>query len=69
MTGGTNLPRMTPAEVKAIRDAVGGTKAMAEQLDITERAVRFLLQNGAIRKSTINRLKALAGSKRGRGVS
>ena len=60
---------MTPAEVKSIRDAVGGTKAMAERLDITELAVRSLLQNGAIRKSTVNRLKALAGPKGRRGAA
>lgn len=50
---------MTPEEVKAIRDAVGGTKAMAEKLDITDRAARYLLQNGVKRRKTKRELRRL----------
>ena len=50
---------MTPAEVKRVRDVIGGTKAMAERLEITDRAVRKLLQHSAKRKSTVSRIKRL----------
>jgi hypothetical protein len=41
---------MTPSGVKAIRDQLGSTKAMAEKLEVTPRAVRYLLRNGVKRR-------------------
>lgn len=54
---------MTPEEVKAIRDAVGGNKAMAGLLDVTERQVRYLLKDGASRKKTVKEIRRLVGVK------
>jgi hypothetical protein len=56
--------RLTPAEVKAIRDAVGGTEKLAERLEITERTARYFLRNGVSRRSTVSRPKALVAPKR-----
>ena len=38
---------MTHDDVQTIHEAVAGNKAMADLLDITERAVRQFCQNGA----------------------
>lgn len=50
---------MTPAEVKAIRDAVGGTKAMADRLEVTDRAVRYLLKRGVRRPKLAKEIRGL----------
>lgn len=50
---------MTPAEVQSIRDQVGGTRAMAERLHVTDRAVRSMCQHGIKRRSTISQVRAL----------
>lgn len=52
---------MTPVQVQAIRDRVGGTKAMAELLELTDRAVRSMCQNGIKRRSTAKQVRALVG--------
>lgn len=51
--------RMTPAEVKAIRDQVGSTKLMAELLEVTPRAVRYLLRSGVKRAKLEREIKGL----------
>lgn len=50
---------MTPAEVKAIRDAVGGTMAMAKRLEVTDRAVRYMLRRGVKRPKLERELRGL----------
>ncbi len=50
---------MDSEEVKAIRDAVGGTKAMAERLEVTDRAVRYLCQRGVRRPKLAKEIRGL----------
>ena len=56
---------LTASQVKAIRDQVGGTQAMADLLDITDRQARNLINKGAKRRSTVNRIKALVSPEKG----
>ena len=37
---------MAPDLVRAIRDQVGGTKAMAELLEVSDRSVRYWCRDG-----------------------
>ena len=52
---------MKASEVKAIRDQLGGTKAMAEKLEVTPRAVRYLLRDGVKRPKLERELRGLVG--------
>lgn len=50
---------MTSEEAKAIRDQLGGTKAMAELLEVSDRMVRYWCQDGVKRRSTAKLVRAL----------
>ena len=50
---------MTPEEVKAVRNQIGSSKAMAELLGITTRALRYHLRNGVKRKKTEREIRQL----------
>jgi hypothetical protein len=50
---------MTPSEVRAIRDALGGTKAMAERMDVCDRAVRYHCQQGVKRRKLEREIRGL----------
>lgn len=56
---------MTAGEVKAIRDQVGGTKAMAERMDVTPRAVRYLCQKGVKRRKLEREVRGLVEAGKG----
>lgn len=49
---------MVPAEVRFLRNRIGGTRAMAERLHVTDRAVRAMCQHGIKRRSTIGQVQA-----------
>lgn len=51
--------RMTAEQVRAIRDQVGGTKAMAELLDMSERAVRYMLRRGVGKTVMVRAIRGL----------
>lgn len=53
---------MKPEEVRAIRDQVGGTRAMAERLEITDRAVRYWCERGIRRRPVERMVKGLVDS-------
>ena len=50
---------MTPEEVRAIRDQVGGTKAMAEKLEVSDRMVRYWCVRGIVRKPMARLVRGL----------
>ncbi|WP_435018447.1 hypothetical protein TA3x_000421 [Tundrisphaera sp. TA3] len=50
---------MTPTEVRAIRDQLGSTRAMAARLHVTERAVQLQMKRGIKRRSTAEQVRAL----------
>ena len=52
---------LTAAEVKPIRDQLGGTKAMAERLEVTPRAVRHLMRRGVKRPKLQREIRGLVG--------
>lgn len=52
---------MTPEQVKAIRDQVGGTKAMAELLEVSDRTVRYWCERGVKPKPMQKLVRGLVG--------
>ena len=56
---------MTPEDIKAIRDAEGGTKAMAERLEVTTRAVRYLCPNAVPRPRLEREIRRLVSTEPG----
>lgn len=53
---------LEPEDVQAIRDQVGGTRAMAERLDVTMRAVRQQCKRGVKRAKLAREIRGLVES-------
>ena len=50
---------MTPEQVRVIRDQVGGTKAMAELLEVSDRSVRYWCKDGIKRRAMAKVVRGL----------
>lgn len=55
---------MTPEEVRAIRDQVGGTRVMAERLEVAERTVRYWCLWGVKKRLLVRVVRGLVAMER-----